>query len=173
MATQKEMERFNRLLAAVEEHLRSERKMHVEYVQILAAAMEAYGERNPENLCSLGLTEADLIAKLEGYAFDAPAILGSLEAPDLDIPGGIGRIYAALNRGAGREWEILSHPSDPFPSDPYAHNEAEDVSLDLATGALYHDRQYVHKLFRKDLAAFRARLAERFPDIALPPMREH
>jgi hypothetical protein len=172
MPTQKEMERFNRLLAAVEEHLRTDRKLHVEYVLILAAVMEAYGERNPENLCSLGLTEADLIAKLDGHAFDAPAILGSIEAPDLDIPGGIGRIYAALNRGAGREWEILSHPSDPFPSDPYAHNEAEDVSLDLATGALYHDRQYVHKLFRKDLAAFRAKVAEKLPDLSLPPMRE-
>jgi hypothetical protein len=172
MPTQKEMERFNRLLAAVEEHLRANRKLHVEYVQVLAAAMDAYGERNPENLCSLGLTEAELIAKLDGHAFDAPAILGSLEAPDLDIPGGIGRIYAALNRGAGREWEILSHPSDPFPSDPYAHNEAEDVSLDLATGSLYHDRQYVHKLFRKDLAAFRAKVAERLPDLALPPLRD-
>jgi hypothetical protein len=172
MATQKEMERFNRLLAAVEEHLRTERKLHVEYVQVLAAVMDAYGERNPENLCSQGLTEAGLIAKLAGHPFDAPRILGSIEAPDLDIPGGIGRIYAALNRGAGREWEILSYPADPFPSDPYAHNEAEDVSLDLATGALYHDRQYVHKLFRKDLAAFRAKLSERYPGIVLPPLRE-
>jgi hypothetical protein len=173
MATQKEMERFNRMLSAVEEHLRTVRKLHVEYVQVLAAAMEAYGERNPENLCSRGLTEADLIAKLDGHPFDAPLILGAIEAPDLDIPGGIGRIYAALNRGAGREWEILSYPADPFPSDPYAHNEAEDVSLDLATGSLYHDRQYVHKLFRKDLAAFRAKLTERFPDLGLPPLREN
>jgi hypothetical protein len=47
------------------------------------------------------------------------------------------------------------------------------VSLDLATGSLYHDRQYVHKLFRKDLAAFRAKLTERFPDLGLPPLREN
>jgi hypothetical protein len=172
MATQKEMERFNRLLAAVEEHLRTERRLHVEYVQVLSAVMEAYGERNPENLCGRGLTEAEVIGRLRQHPFDAPVILGAIEAPDLDIPGGIGRIYAALNRGAGREWEILSHPADPFPSDPYAHNEAEDVSLDLATGALYHDRQYVHRLFRKDLAAFRAKVAEAHPGIALPPLRD-
>lgn len=172
MATQKEMEGFNRLLAAVEEHLRTRRGLHVEYVQVLAAAMEAFGEPNPENLCTRGLTQDALIAKLDRHPFDCPVILGSIEAPDLDIPGGIGRIYAALNRGAGREWEILSYPSDPFPSDPHAHNESEDISMDLATGALYHDRQYVHKLFRKDLAAFRAKISERFPGIALPPLRE-
>ena len=171
MATQKEMERFNRLLAAVEEHLRLARGLHVEYVQVLTAVMEAYGEANPENLCLRGLGEAELIAKLADYPFDVPVIKGTVEAPDLDIPGGIGRIYAALNRGEGRAWEILSHPSDPFPSDPCAHNEAEDITLDLATGDLYHDRQYVHKLFRKDLAAFRALVAEKYPDLALPALK--
>jgi hypothetical protein len=173
MATQRELEAFNRLLAEVEEHLRAERGLHVEYVQVLTAVMDVFGERNPETLCGLGLTGADLIGKLAGYPFDAPRILGEIEAPELDVPGGIGRIYAALNRGAGRAWELLSHPSDPFPSDPYAHNEAEDVSLDLATGSLYHDRQYVHKLFRKDLAAFRAKVAEKYPHLTLPPLAEN
>lgn len=170
MATRKEMEAFNRLLAAVEEHLHTVRKLHVEYVQVLTAVMDVYSERNPENLCVIGLTEADLTGKLAGYPFDAPAILGEIEAPELDVPGGIGRIYAALNRGAGRTWELLSHPADPFPSDPCAHNEAEDVTLDLATGALYHDRQRVHALFRKDLVAFRAKIAAKYPDLALPPL---
>lgn len=113
-----------------------------------------------------------MIARLAGHRFDVPRILGHVEAPELDVPGGIGRVYASLNKGAGRDWELLSHPSDPFPSDPCAHNETEDVSLDLATGALYHDRQFVHKLFRKDLAAFRARVAAKYPDLALPPLRE-
>jgi hypothetical protein len=173
MATQKEMDAFNLLLAEVEERLRDERGLHVEYVQALMAVMEAYGESNPEKLCGLGLTADDLMAKLASHRFDAPMILGSIEAPDLNIPGGMGKIRAALGRGAGSEWEILSHPSDPFPSDPCAHNEADDVTLDLSTGALYHDRQYVHTLFRKDLAAFRARVAEKCPGVALPPMKEN
>lgn len=172
MATQEERVRFNRLLAAVEERLKAERKLHVEYVQVLMAVMSAYGEPNPENLCARSLSEEDLMAKLADHPFDVPVILGSVEAPGFEVPGGIGRIYAALNRGAGREWEILSHPADPFPSDPCAHNEAEDVTLDLSTGILYHDRQYVHKLFRKDLAAFRARVSASLPGIALPPLRE-
>jgi hypothetical protein len=172
MPSQKAMERFNRRIAAVEEHYHHHEHLHVEYVQVLTALMEVFGEPNPEVLCDRDITEADMIAKLVGYAFDVPRILGGIEAPDLEVPGGIGRIYAALNKGAGKEWELLSHPSDPFPSDPCAHNETEDVSLDLATGSLYHDRQYVHKLFRKDLTAFRARVAKKYPDMVLPPLRD-
>jgi len=172
MASQKEMEAFNLLLAEVEERLREERGLHVEYVQVLMAVMEVFGESNPEKLCGLRLTTDDLMAKLSTHPFDAPVILGSVEAPEVNVPGGLGRIRAALGRGAGAVWEILSHPSDPFPSDPHAHNEADDVTLDLSTGALYHDRQYVHTLFRKDLAAFRARVAEKYPGLVLPPMKE-
>lgn len=171
MATQKEMEAFNRLLGEVEERLHERRRLHVEYVQVLTAAMEAFGEPNPEKLCGLGLTADVVLVKLADYPFDAPRILGSIEAPGLNIPGGMGRIRAALGRKAGAEWEILSHAADPFPSDPYAHNEADDVDLDLSTGALYHDRQYVHTLFRKDLTAFRARVAEACPGLELPPMK--
>jgi hypothetical protein len=139
---------------------------------VLTALMQVFGEANPEVLCDRDISEADMIAKLADHAFDVPRILGEIDAPDLDVPGGIGRIYAALNKGAGKEWELLSHPSDPFPSDPHAHNETEDVAMDLATGALYHDRQYIHKLFRKDLVAFRALVAEKYPDLALPPLRD-
>jgi hypothetical protein len=172
MATQEELIAFNRLLAEVEERLHAERRLHVEYVQVLTAAMLVFDEPNPEKLCGLKLTAEDVLAKLADYPFDAPVILGSVEAPGLQVPGGMGRIRAALGREAGERWEILSHPSDPFPSDPCAHNEADDVTLDLSTGALYHDRQYVHTLFRKDLTAFRARVAAGYPGVRLPPMKE-
>ena len=172
MATQKELNAFNRLLAEVEERLQARRRLHVEYVQVLTAVMKVFDEPNPEKLCGLRLTADELLAKLADYPFDAPIMLGSIEAPGLQIPGGLGRIRAALGRRAGERWEILSHPADPFPSDPYAHNEADDVTLDLATGALYHDREYVHTLFRKDLTAFRARVAAECPGLQLPTMKE-
>jgi len=38
---------------------------------------------------------------------------------------------------------------------------------------LYHDRQYVHTLFRKDLTAFRARVASECPGVRLPPLKEN
>jgi hypothetical protein len=172
MATQQEMAAFNRVLAEVEERLRDRRALHVEYVQVLLAVMEAFGEPNPEKLCGLGLTAGAVMAKLADHPFDAPRILGTVSAPGLFIPGGLGRVRSALGRPAGETWDLLSHPSDPFPSDPCAHTEAEDVTLDLATGALYHDRGYVHTLFRKDLLAFRARVAERYPDLKLPAIKD-
>ena len=187
------MERFNRRLAAVEEHYHKEKRIHVEYVDLLTGLMQAMGERNPEAICAMDLSEEELIGRLEAHVFDAPAILGEIEAPDLNLPGGVARIFSALSKraaGAGqgpgqsgghahgdeahgaKHWEILSHPSDPFPSDPCAHNETEDLALDLATGSLYHDRQYVQKLFRKDLTAFRARIAAKYPDLVLPELKD-
>lgn len=173
MATQKELIAFNRILAEVEERLHQQRRLHVEYVQVLTAVMAVFGESNPEMLCGRGLTAEDLMARLADHPFDAPVILGTVDAPGLQIPGGLGRIRAALGRGTGGQWEILSHPSDPFPSDPYAHNEADDVALDLSTGSLYHDREYVHTLFRKELTDFRARVAAECPGVQLPPLKEN
>lgn len=145
MPSMKDMARFNSRIAAVEAHCHHHEHLHVEYVQVLTALMPVFGEANPEVLCDRDISEAEIIAKLAGHVFDVPRILGEIEAPDLDAPGGIGRIYAALNKeGAGKEWERLAHPSDPLPSDALAHNETED----LATEALYHDRQYIHKLYR-------------------------
>jgi len=116
MATQKELIAFNRLMAEVEERLQEERRLHVEYVQVLTAVMKVFDEPNPEKLCGLRLTAEDLLAKLADYPFDAPVVLGSIEAPGLQIPGGMGRIRAALGRGVGEQWKILSHPADPhFP----------------------------------------------------------
>ena len=192
------MERFNRRLAAVEEHYHKEKRIHIEYVDLLTGLMQAMGEQNPEAICALDLSEEELIRRLEGHVFDAPAILGEIDAPDLNLPGGVGRIFSAMRKraaglghghdngpghagrhghadeahGSGKLWEILSHPSDPFPSDPCAHNETEDLALDLATGSLYHDRQYVHKLFRKDLTAIRGRIAEKYLGLVLPDLRE-
>ena len=107
MATQKELIAFNRLMAEVEERLQEERRLHVEYVQVLTAVMKVFDEPNPEKLCGLRLTAEDLLAKLADYPFDAPVVLGSIEAPGLQIPGGMGRIRAALGRGVGEQWKIL------------------------------------------------------------------
>jgi hypothetical protein len=172
MPSQQEMNRFNRRLAAVEKHVQAERRLAVGYVDVLTALMAVLGEKNPETICALDLPEAELHRLLEGYPFEAPIILGEIEDAAIEVPGSIRRVYAALNPGAGWEWEILGHDYDPFPSNPSAHNEVEDIDLDLATGSLYHDREFVHRLRRQELIRFRDRIAAKYPDIALPPLAQ-
>ena len=172
MLSEQEMKRFNENIAAVEEHLQSERKLAVDYIEVLTALMDVLKEANPENICKLQLPEAELIRLLDGYAFDAPAILGEISAPTLEIPGSISRIYSALNKVDRSIWEILRNDKDPILSNPHAHNEVEDIALDLSDGRLYHDGAFVHQLRKKEIADFRNRILEKYPGLELPALKE-
>jgi hypothetical protein len=167
-----EMKRFNAQIAEVEEHFHSEKRLHVEYVDVLTALMHVLGEPNPEDICRMGLPTEELIRRLEAHPFDAPLILGHVSDPSIEVPGSIRRVYAAIGKTPGTEWEILRNDKNPFPSNPCAHNEVEDITMDLSGGGLFHDGEFVHRLRKKDLVNFRARIAEKYPDIALPPLAE-
>lgn len=166
------MTRFNGRIAAVERHFHSGRKIAVGYVEILTALMQALGEANPETICRMDLPEAEMIRRLESYPFDAPSILGEISAPFIEVPGSIRRIYTALAKVDATAWEILGGGTDPFPSNPWAHNEIEDVDMDLSNGKLYHDRAYIHQLRKRELTAFRDGIQSAYPDLALPPMAD-
>jgi hypothetical protein len=170
LLSKQEMDRFNGQIAEVEAYFHSERKLHVEYVDILSALMKALDEPNPEIICKMGLTTGALIDALRDFIFEAPLILGVIEDDSLEPPGALRRAYAALGGKGGGEWEILSSDSDPFPSNPYAHNEAADLAMSLSDGGLYHDRALVHRVRRPALIRFRERIAEKYPGIALPPL---
>ncbi|HKP94860.1 MAG TPA: hypothetical protein VJ385_03785 [Fibrobacteria bacterium] len=172
MLSRQEMDRFNRQIAEVEAYFHSEKKLHVEYVDVLSALMEALGEANPEAICGMRLPTEALIRALENRSFDAPRILGVIDDASIEAPGSLRRIHAALGRPGGTEWEILRNDKDPFPSNPCAHNEAEDIVLDLAAGGLYHDREPVYRVRRQELIRFRDKIAEKYPGIALPPLPE-
>lgn len=164
------MDEFNRRLAGVEAYIHDVRKIHVEYVELLSALMEAVGEPDPETLCRMGHSTGDLIRILGGHPFKAPRILGTLADGSIRAPGSLRRVYASLGRPEASEWEILSNAQDPFPSDPCAHNEADDVVLDLSTGGLFHDRAPVYRIRRAELIRFRGKIAEKYPGIVLPPL---
>lgn len=180
MLSQQEMNRFNRQIAEVEAHFHDAQKIHVEYVDVLSALMAVLKEANPENICKMGMPTEELIRSLQGYRFEAPRILGEIDDPSFEIPGSIRRVWSALGRGgvagaghgSGTEWEILRNDANPFPSNPSAHNEAEHITMDLSTGNLFHDGEFVHRLRKKDLAGFRARISEKHPEIDLPPMTD-
>lgn len=172
MLSPREIKVFNGRIAEVEAHFHSGKRLHLEYLDVLNALMAVFKEANPETLCKMDLPAEELIRKLEDYPFEAPMILGEVTDPAIEVPGSIRRIYAALTRVAGTEWEILRNDKHPFPSNPCAHNEVEDITMDLSAGGLFHDGAFVSRLRRKDLVNFRARIADKYPEIALPPLAD-
>jgi hypothetical protein len=172
MLSSEEMKRFNLRIVEVEEWLHTEKRMHVEYIDVLTALMQVLKEPNPETICRMDLSVEQLVGHLDGYPFDAPAILGTIEDPAIEVPGSIRRVYTALGQEKATEWEILRNDKHPFPSNPRAHNEVEDITMDLSGGGLFHDGEFVHRLRRKDLVNFRARISEKYPDLVLPPLAD-
>ena len=172
MLSSEEMKRFNLRIMEVEEWYHAEKRMHVEYIDVLTALMQVLKEPNPEAICRMDLSTEELVRRLEGYAFEAPMILGSVDDPAIEVPGSIRRVYSALGKAKGTEWEILRNDRNPFPSNPCAHNEVEDITMDLSGGGLFHDGEFVHRLRRKDLVNFRARISEKYPGLELPPLCE-
>jgi hypothetical protein len=171
MLSQQEMNRFNERIAEVEKYFQSEKNLAVGYIEVLTALMEVLKEPNPENICKRDLSEADLIRALDGYVFDAPMIIGEVSDPTIEIPGSISRIYSAINKVDRSVWEILRNDKDPHPSNPHAHNEIEDITMDLSNGKLYHDGEYVSQLRKKDVVNFRNRIAEKYPGMELPALK--
>jgi hypothetical protein len=172
MMSDREMKRFNERIAAVEEYFESERNMAVGYIEILMALMETLKQPDPEAICKMDLPEEELIRLLEKYPFDGAVILGEVSDPDIEIPGSITRVYAAISKVDRTVWEILRNDKEPFPSNPHAHNEVEDIDMDLSNGKLYHDGEYVSRLRQKEVVNFRNRILEKYPDIRLPDLSD-
>ncbi|MEO6098450.1 MAG: hypothetical protein ABIW76_23385 [Fibrobacteria bacterium] len=172
MLSSEEMKRFNLRIIEVEEWFHAVKRLHVEYIDVLTALMQVLKEPDPETICRMDLSVEELIQRLEGYAFEAPMILGNVDAPSIEVPGSIRRVYSALGKAKGTEWEILRNDRNPFPSNPCAYNEVEDITMDLSEGGLFHDGEFVHRLRRKDLVNFRSRISDKYPDLELPALRE-
>ena len=172
MLSPQEMKWFNSQIREVEEYFHEHKSLHVEYVDVLNALMQVMQEPNPELVCKMGLPTEELIRRLESYPFDAAVILGQVSDPAIEVPGSIRRVYTAINKVSGTEWEILGNEKNPFPSNPCAHNEVEDITMDLSAGGLYHDGEFVSRLRKKDLVRFRGLISEKYPAIVLPPLAD-
>lgn len=67
----------------------------------------------------------------------------------------------------GQIWRIHKNDSDPFPSNPHAHNVESGLKLDLTNGKLYYKNTDTGKsISKKDLLAIRDKMTK----IAPPPL---
>ncbi len=84
-------------------------------------------------------------------------ILGKIELGRSLIPSGCRRhITEAMVKNDGCVWIIHKNDSDPFPSNPHAHNEESGLKLDLSNGKLYLRKEFAgEKIGKKELLKIR------------------
>jgi len=77
-----------------------------------------------------------------------------------------------LVKTQGKRWYIHRYDKDPFPSDPHAHNDEDDIKLDLTNGDCYSTKhkKIVRQIRLKDLLEIRGKFIEKgvkMPDLAV------
>ena len=98
----------------------------------------------------------------------ASVLLGEVELAKSPIPDECTRMLReATIRKDGCVWRIHKNDSDPFPSNPHAHNIESGFKVDLSTGNLYLQTDWTGKrVSKKDLAAILSMAARK--GIAFP-----
>jgi hypothetical protein len=72
----------------------------------------------------------------------------------------------------GEKWTINKYDADPFPSNPHAHNYAQDLKLHLGNGDLYQHKKKLScgRMPKKHLIELRDLVMQKNTTIALPPL---
>ena len=73
----------------------------------------------------------------------------------------------------GKKWTIHKYDADPFPSNPHAHNYAENLKLHLGNGLLYFGKERKSScgtMNKKELVKLRDLVQQRNATIVLPDL---
>jgi hypothetical protein len=105
---------------------------------------------------------------LRGIASDE--LLAEIDLREYPIEGPHRReLREATVKCGGNIWRIHTNDTDPFPSNPHAHNLETGLKLDLSTGLLYLGRKPAGGTFkRKHFLTLRQLAASK--GILLPPL---
>ncbi len=88
-----------------------------------------------------------------------PPVIGVVKFDKRIIPYGTDQcIGEELVKHKGEIWVIHKNDSDPFPSNPHAHNYSAGLKLHLGNGRLFLGKEYVNKLRKKDFLALRSKI---------------
>lgn len=79
----------------------------------------------------------------------------------ISFPDGRFLILKARIKVRGVIWEVHKNDSDPFPSNPHAHNYEDGTKLDLSNGTIYKGRQPYKRIDSKALEVIQQELRQR------------
>jgi hypothetical protein len=100
-------------------------------------------------------------------------ILCEIVLDESSIPAGVPLyLTEAEVKMRGERWTINKYDADPFPSNPHAHNYAQNLKLHLGNGDLYQHKKKVPcgRMPRKNLIMLRDLVVQKNMTIALPPL---
>jgi hypothetical protein len=100
----------------------------------------------------------------------AHELLAEIEFEQSPIPDGtLRRLDEVTIKRDGCVWRIHKNDTDPFPSNPHAHNLESGLKLDLSSGGLYlGTRDTGKRISKKDLNFIRTEAT--LKHITLPPL---
>jgi hypothetical protein len=152
-----EIDEFDKILSDLEVYSSYKVQRKISRRDIFdALLLLQYDEENLEfegDLWGISKTYEELANLLNNFDFD------TLQQPIIIEDGIIPKIFAIQKlvkvKQKGEVWIIHRYDSDPFPSNPHAHNLQNNIKLDLSSGKCYKRRQYVFSISEKILLAIR------------------
>ena len=87
--------------------------------------------------------------------FDFRILSQNIVSDSSIFPDGFLLNYKVRIKSKGLIWVIHMYDKDPFPSNPYAHQLANNIKLDLSNGRCYKVRKHIYTLDKKDLLLIR------------------
>lgn len=97
---------------------------------------------------------------LSNFNFDT--VFNKIETPQGFIPQDFLIEYKVRIKAKGQIWIIHKYDSDPFPSNPHAHDVRNNIKLDLSNGNCFRVRDYIYTIKKKDLLLIRQKAQEVF-----------
>lgn len=128
---------------------------------------EKYNLERPGDIWDIEIVYADALKLFE--TFDFSTVINTIEVSDDFFPEGILMEFKAKIKSKGSIWLIHKYDTDPFPSNPHAHQVDSNIKLDLSNGNCYQVRKYIHTIKKKDLLIIREAAAKVFKG-KLPPL---
>ena len=101
----------------------------------------------PGSLWDIDLTFDEALKLLEKFDFNV--LLNPIETSTEILPAHLVIRYKVRIKVKGMVWVIHRYDADPFPSNPHAHQVANNIKLDLSNGYCYKHRQFVHTINKK------------------------
>lgn len=123
---------------------------------------DKYCLERPGDIWDIEIVYVEAVKLLE--TFDFSTVLNTIESPSNIFPEGILMEFKVRIKSKGLIWLIHKYDSDPFPSNPHAHQIDNNIKLDLSNGNCYQAKKYVHTIKKKDLLLIREAAAKVFKE---------
>ena len=114
---------------------------------------DKYNLEHPGDLWAIEIEYDEALKLLENFDFNV--ILNSIETQENIIPKEFLLEFKVKVKSKGLVWIIHKYDSDPFPSNPHAHQLDNNIKLDLSNGKCYKGKRYFYTIKTKELLEIR------------------